>query len=248
MSPSLKFYAYLHSSAIATLLCTLLITACSDPVRDAIKSAEKFAAAQDYDEALRVLDTTPFKTPEEKARIADAHGRIERAQKAVYIDKVLKSVEYEATVPLVGAFHGLAMQEPYFTQGLLLRYSKQVMRYNMPVEACEEQKRQQQDLYRLCNVPMRYMSAAALADVMASRMKAHAEHGNVTATHCIRYFTMRSLFPAIPDQAVRQAIGAQMVQVSEALRTKLKVTTDEFYEQAKAVRGECTPEVVFGEV
>lgn len=243
MSPSLKFYAYLHSSAIATLLCTFLITACADPVRDAIKTAEKFAAANDFTEALRILDRTPFKTPEEKQRIADARVRVVRAQKVVYIEEVLKSVELEPRFPLGGPFYGLAWEQQYFTPELAFRYNNLVMRYNVPVKLCEAERKTRPLL--LCANPMAYLNGGALLEDMLVRARRAAERGDMVGMHCRHFFVWGTLIGSTGQQAEAGRIAKDISAAEKVLQAKLKATDSEFTEQRDGAQRACTPDVVF---
>lgn len=246
MSTSPKFLLYLHSSVIATLLCTLLITACADPVRDAIKTAEKFAAAKDFTEALRTLDRAPFKSPEEKQRIAEARVRVVRAQKAVYIDKVLSTTESEPQVPLAGPFHGLAWQQEYFTPDLALRYNRLAMKYNAPVERCIEEKQSNRML--LCSSPIAYVGSVAVVDDMVARAVSYAERGEAVGMHCVQYFILRFFHAHRGDPEHILKMTTELNAATDSLQRKLKLTNPEFDEQVRVARRACTPELVFGKI
>lgn len=247
MSASTKLLLYLHSSAIATLLCTLLIAACADPVGDAIKTAEKFSAAKDFTEAMSVLNRATFKTPEEKKRIEDAKERVLQANRLVFYNEAITSAEsLWPNLPAIHPFRGMGAEQRYFTPELALRYNRLVMQANVPVEACLARKRE--DSYLLCERPLEYVRSAELVATLVSHMKVQGERGNVAAAHCILYFALGSLLPTIGDQAANQAASAQLFKALDALREKLKLTEQEFLEQARRARSGCTPDVVFGKI
>ncbi len=246
MSTSSKFFLYLHSSAIATLLCTLLITACADPVGDAIKTAEKFAVAKDFTEALRTLDRAPFKTPEEKKRIEEAKERVLKATRVVFVEEAVASAESSAELPFTHPFYGIASMPEAFTLSLAIRYNRLAMKYNAPVERCILEK--QSNLMLLCSQPLAYVGSVAVVDDMVARAISYAERGDAIGMHCVQYFILRFFHAHRGDPEHILKMTTELNAATDALQGKLKLTNPEFDEQRMVSRRACTPELVFGKV